>query len=440
MSAPDLVNMADIPLKPVEWLWKDRIPLGKVTLFVGHPGDGKTLLSLYVAARISQGGVWPDGAPGLPKPAGTILLSAEDDPSDTLGPRLVASSGDRSRIEFMKGVLEEKNGKVESRWFSLLHDLEAIRAAVKGRPGTRLVVLDTLSAYLGGTDTFKDSDVRRALGPLAALAAELHVAIVAILHCNKSSLQKAIHRVSGSIAFVAQARASWVIGRDPDDSERHLMLPLKNNLTRRPTGLAFRLKGVALTGFPESLPAIEWEPGTVTMDPDTMLAGGGDAAQDRPSMRDEAKEWLRGQLRSGPVSAQEIERRAKADGIAKRTLDRAKRELGARSKRGPDGRSYWRLAGADDDPPGKPPVAGGSPGNPGNVGNLGDLDSREEPFSQGEHCQDRQACQGCQDAARDLEGMEERAAILEYEAGLPREQAEALARGTSSRARVATDA
>jgi RecA-family ATPase len=42
------------------WLWQDRIPFGKLTLFAGHPGVGKGLATLDIAARASTGKGWAD--------------------------------------------------------------------------------------------------------------------------------------------------------------------------------------------------------------------------------------------------------------------------------------------------------------------------------------------------------------------------------------------
>jgi hypothetical protein len=41
--------------RPVEWLWPLRVPLGKLTLLVGDPGCGKSLLALDMAARVTRG-------------------------------------------------------------------------------------------------------------------------------------------------------------------------------------------------------------------------------------------------------------------------------------------------------------------------------------------------------------------------------------------------
>ncbi len=36
-----LINMSDVVSVPVKWLWKPYIPLGKITIIQGDPGEGK---------------------------------------------------------------------------------------------------------------------------------------------------------------------------------------------------------------------------------------------------------------------------------------------------------------------------------------------------------------------------------------------------------------
>ncbi len=95
--------------EPMRWLWPGRVPLGKMTLLVGDPGLGKSLVALDMAARVTRGAAWPDEAGArettettsevISRPAGSVvLLSAEDDAADTILPRLEAAGGDADRV------------------------------------------------------------------------------------------------------------------------------------------------------------------------------------------------------------------------------------------------------------------------------------------------------------------------------------------------------
>ena len=97
-----------------------RIPLGRITLLVGRPGEGKSFFTLDVAARVSTGTPWPDGGEC---PAGSvILISAEDDPADTIRPRLEAQSADIGRVHLLSAVrMVDANGSTSgwSPWETL---------------------------------------------------------------------------------------------------------------------------------------------------------------------------------------------------------------------------------------------------------------------------------------------------------------------------------
>src|SRR3990172_1755202 len=58
------VSFSDVAQTDVPWLWPGRIPIGRVTLLVGDPGLGKSLVTLDIAARVSRGAAWPDEEAG----------------------------------------------------------------------------------------------------------------------------------------------------------------------------------------------------------------------------------------------------------------------------------------------------------------------------------------------------------------------------------------
>src|SRR5690349_11871484 len=88
--APGVVlrRVSEIERQKLQWLWPGRVPLGKLTLFAGDPGLGKSLATLDIAARVTRGIVWPDGAAAAGTAGSVIILSAEDDAADTIRPRL----------------------------------------------------------------------------------------------------------------------------------------------------------------------------------------------------------------------------------------------------------------------------------------------------------------------------------------------------------------
>jgi hypothetical protein len=330
-----LTPLSEIEARPLEWLWPDRIPLGKVALMAGDPSLGKSLVTLDVAARVSRGLAWPD-APLEPRRAGAgsvILLSAEDDPADTIKPRLLAAGADTAKVSVLRGM---KYDDGREGHFSLAADLDKLARELEKLPDVRLIIIDPVSAYMGRTDSHVNAAVRAMLAPLSDLAARRGVAVVLVTHLSKGLGGKAMHRAIGSIAFVGLARAAWHFAADPSDPERRLMLPVKMNLGKTPAGLAYRVETACLDGLGH-VPRVAWQAGSVTMTADELLADEAAGDQSRGA-RQEAADWLKDVLACGPVGANEIKKRANEDGIALRTLVRAKKSLDVRAARdGPDG-------------------------------------------------------------------------------------------------------
>jgi AAA domain len=52
----------DVMPKPVDWVWPGRLALGSMVLAVGPTGIGMSIFLGAIAARVSRGGPWPDGA------------------------------------------------------------------------------------------------------------------------------------------------------------------------------------------------------------------------------------------------------------------------------------------------------------------------------------------------------------------------------------------
>jgi hypothetical protein len=236
-----LVKVSTVEAVPIRWLWPGRMALGKATLIAGHPGLGKSQLTAYLAAQVTKGAPWPAGEGSAPK-GQVIMLSAEDDIADTIRPRLDAAGADIHSVHMLTAV-QEGDGV---RGFNLARDLAALDASLSQIGNVKLVIIDPITAYMSGTDTHKTADVRALLAPVSDLAVKHKVAVVVVSHLNKGGGGEAMTRVTGSLAFVAAARAAYVVQKDPEDPKRRLFQPIKNNLGVDDTGLAFRIEEKAV--------------------------------------------------------------------------------------------------------------------------------------------------------------------------------------------------
>ncbi|MCH8839297.1 MAG: AAA family ATPase [Planctomycetes bacterium] len=346
---PILQRMDDVRSAEVRWLWPGKIPAGKLTMLIGDPGLGKSLLALDIAARVSQGDPWPDDPPHAPlrKPADVLLLSAEDDASDTLRPRLEAHGANLRRITLLEGCEKSQGLTRERVRFSLVDMLDKLEQSIESVDDCRLVVVDPISAYLQGIDANRNADVRALLAPLTQLAQKYRVAVLAVNHLNKNLGGPLIYRSLGSLAFAAAARAVWAIVRDPRDRERRIIFPVKNNLASDSRALAFRLEPCDQFGTAQ----IRWETKPLVMDNPAALLGNYPASRTplllRPRMI--AMQWLRRQLTSGQRASNELLATARHENIAEKTLRRAFHELGGTARKAPAGHWVWML-------PSPPPV------------------------------------------------------------------------------------
>jgi hypothetical protein len=219
-----------IEMKAIEWLWPDRFAIGKLGLIAGLPDEGKGQIFCDMAARVTRGNVWPCGEGRAPL-GNVIHMSAEDDPADTIVPRLTAAGADLSRIELMSMVQD----KGKDRMFSLITDLPLLRQKIIEVGDVRMVQIDPISAYLGvgKVDSYRTTDVRAVLAPLVDLALEMRVSIVGIMHFNKKlDVMNALLRISDSLAFGATARHAFAAVDDPHN-RRKLFIRGKNNLARK---------------------------------------------------------------------------------------------------------------------------------------------------------------------------------------------------------------
>jgi putative DNA primase/helicase len=320
---------SSVPPKPVVWAWHHYFPAGKLSIIEGDPGDGKSVLTIDLAARWSTGAPMPDGSNGV-GPWHVALISAEDDPEDTLRPRLERAGADLDRVHLVT------HGATPEVPFDLVTDLPWL-AKYTADHKIKAIFIDPLSAFMPErTDTHNDSSTRRALMPLKVLAQFTGAAIVVVRHLVKSGAGKAIYRGGGSIAFVGAARAAFLVTKKHGDPDIRLFACVKSNLARTPPTLTYRLE------VKDEQPYLVWGE-AIAVDAQTALDGPerDDGREDEVAsqrrVRQYEREFLMDTLADGPLAWAEIKLAGKDAGFSEIGLRRARADLGLIKVFGTDG-------------------------------------------------------------------------------------------------------
>lgn len=333
--APHLVvtKLADIEPEEITWLWHPYLPLGKLTLLEGDPGQGKTYLMLAVAAAVTKGYNLPDQRGRVAPPHGhaghVLYLTAEDGLADTIRPRAEKADADLQRLSVVEGWTA--GGELEQFSFAQL----ALLGEVIRDLQIKLVIIDPIQAFLGANvDMHRANEVRPLMAQLGRLASVHHCCILAIRHITKGN-GKALYRGLGSIDFTAAARSVLVIAESLEDESKRVLAQAKNSLDAKGASIVFQITD---DGF-------MWC-GTSRVSADELLS---QQPTKHQHQRSTAKEWLRHTLQNRELAQQTIEEEARANGIGWRTIERAKAELGVIAFK-TQGRWYWKLPGSVHEP------------------------------------------------------------------------------------------
>ncbi len=326
----------------VDWLWPGRIAANKLTMLVGDPGVGKSLVSLDVAARVSTGRPWPDEPANTERrdPGGVLLLSELDDADDTIRPRLQALGADLQRITLIRSFIRAgENGATQNLPFSVGGKLEMLEACLQKVPDCKLIIIDPLSAYV--ETNYARRELSALLQELVEIAVSKSVAILVVSHFSRGSHALFHYGSQANSRFVAGARSVWKIVGDSEHRDRRLLLPMKNNLGSDWLGLGFRIESAP----DDPAPSIVWE-----NQPLEIAVERSNFKPDLPALpnshavyRRMIHEWLRNQLQTGDRFAQDILAAAAVAKIGEKTLRKALREIGGMTRKGSTGVWVWSL-------------------------------------------------------------------------------------------------
>ncbi len=332
--------------RPIEWLWPEYIPLGTVTLLEGASETGKSLIAADLVGRFSRGAPWPgeggsrdeasrreDGGSRMagPNRPGKVLYVCGnmDDWDQMVLPRLLRAGADMIRVAHFKHIntrqpcAESRAEACTRRRLRFPEDLGHLEFRLCVHPDMRLVIVDSLVLLCRSARVRQET-----LRQLNEIAARRNVAIV-VVSCP--ARQPARNKIVPTVDRRSEAvRCVFNTLRDLEDDRLFYLAPARMTFGEKPQWLPYR---IGPTG-------IVWE---APRDAPPEASGISEAMREKRALRDEAIEWLREELKEGPLSQKQIRREAREHGFSYGTLRRAKTELKLQSKRigfGP-GISYW---------------------------------------------------------------------------------------------------
>lgn len=315
MSRPSRLNAVDMDKvmeEPIDWLWPGVFARGCISIVSGNPGLGKSQIMASICSIISNGGTWPVTGEKA-NPGRAIYITTEDDIAQDFKPRLYAANADMHRVTFVDALCASGGRKS----IDLQRDVPELRQMLEDKLDTQVLILDPVHSFLPRADTNNDAKTRDALIPIADMAKEYRVAVIGVMHHNKSQKERgALMAIGGSVAFTGFARSVFSVYKDFNDRDRRIFTCVKNNKSGDRFGAAFRIEPYCY-GEKYKTSRVSWEADPVDIDAEDLVLG----------ERDCAVSFLKDELAFGPVAAKELEKRALDQEISLRTLRRARDEL-----------------------------------------------------------------------------------------------------------------
>ncbi len=313
------VSLDMVEPEPVRWLWRGKIPVGKVTVVFGEAAMGKTNWSLDLAARVSAGIDWPQlpctESPGpAPGPGRVLILNAEDDMADTIRPRLAASGANLPNIIAIRGLkpTQQKKSEADERDFDLERDIPLLRQQIAALGDVRLVIIDPLEAYCkSGPRTQR---MRTLIAALGKVAKDCGVAVVVISGRNRCDLP---------------VKHVWRVDSDVRYPDLRWWVPVRCSCGRLAESMAFRVTDKG----------IEWDLRAYSVSPGQLQGCTG--KQERNDRKRELNMLLLGALALGARPAKEVQREGARYGWSVSQMKRAKEPLHIKSYKDPSPQGQW---------------------------------------------------------------------------------------------------
>lgn len=316
-NKPLLVPLSDVEEKEAEWLVPQYIPKGQITVLAGDGGSGKTTIWCGQAAAVSNGSkVFFDAVPGefaQCEPQKVLFFSSEDSIEYTLKARLRKAGANLENI-FSVSLRDERFSQIKFNSQLLKNLIEQIKPA--------LVIFDPIQAFIPpDIQMGQRNAMRNCLNPLIGLGEEYGTTFLIIVHTNKRQGVYGRNRIADSADVWDIARSVLITGTTTDNEIRYLSHEKSNYGEPGETVLYTIEDGIAV--FKE-----------YCNKHDSDFVKERDLSTYQAPQRQDAEKFIQNYLKNGTKPTAEMDEEAKAIGISKNTLSRAKTSLIQRGKLG----------------------------------------------------------------------------------------------------------
>lgn len=332
-----VTQLSTVKPERVDFLWKPYLPIGRPVALEGDPGVGKSSLVAKIIAHVTTGRAFPNVIENAPPPSdfmprNVCLLTSEDDPADTIRPRIEANDGNPHRVYLIDGW-EQPDGE---QGIVTLRDLALIKRAIdEYQPA--LIVFDPLQSFFGrSVDMNKANDTRPVLDAVSLLCRQHDCTPLYVRHVGKMR-REAIHAGLGSIDIIANMRSALFLGEDPDNPNRRIIGHSKSNNAACGQSLAYIVKTSIFDIVTDNgeiikveAPQVLWD-GLSRLTADDLSSPPIIDEEEKPAL-DQAREFLKDLLET-PVLYTKVQEAAKQSGISWATIKRAKPLVGVKARR-----------------------------------------------------------------------------------------------------------
>ena len=291
------------------WLWKGYLGKNKVAHCGGASTEGKSPVTLDIAARVSAGADWPDGTKNESGPQNVIVLAAEDDWADTIRPRLELAGANLDNV--YRFLVKQQTVEITP---SLDSDCQRLEKVIQEVGNVGLVVIDPITNYLGSKKMNMEEEIRGGiLMPLSLVAKANNCSIITVGHLNKRGSDAAVlQRLMGCAAFAGVARDVFIFGNDPDDEDKyaHVMSEIRNKSAPK---LKYKTEAVQVEwkGKTSEVIKVKWV-GVSHADNDDVVNA---PKQQEKTTTSKAVMLISGMLRGGAKRKADIDQALKDNGI-----------------------------------------------------------------------------------------------------------------------------